>query len=53
MGCCLICSLLLPNLLVLGRFRGVQEPADDEDAEFEDDLDDDDSAGEPSTSLAA
>ena len=37
MGCCLICSLLLPNLLVLGRFAGVQEPADDEDADLEDD----------------
>ncbi len=53
MGCCLISSLLLPNLLVLGRFAGGQEPADDEDAEFEDDWGDADSADEPSPALAA
>jgi hopanoid biosynthesis associated RND transporter like protein HpnN len=35
MGCCLLSSLLLPNLLVLGRFKN-----DDDDAEYDDSEDD-------------
>ncbi len=53
MGCCLICSLLLPNLLVLGRFTGMPEVADDEEAGRESDLDDEQWADEPSVPLAA
>ncbi len=34
MGCCLLSSLLLPNLLVLGRFK---DDAEDEDDDSEDD----------------
>ncbi len=44
MGCCLFCSLLLPNLLKIGRFysaEGDNEAYDDEDWEDDEELDDD------------
>ncbi|MEN6458686.1 MAG: MMPL family transporter [Thermoguttaceae bacterium] len=46
MGCCLICSLLLPNLLVLGRFGNTEDSGDDEE-DCDNDLGDDASADEP------
>ncbi|MEN6451684.1 MAG: MMPL family transporter, partial [Thermoguttaceae bacterium] len=49
MGCCLFCSLLLPNLLVLGRFGGNASAEDGDDLGDSDDDDED----EPSDSLAA
>ena len=52
MGCCLFSSLLLPNLLVLGRFNADDESSDGEDAETEDDYGDYDETSE-CESLAA
>jgi hypothetical protein len=50
MGCCLLSSLLLPNLLVLGHFKN----EDDEEADGEDDEGGDEWASEePSVSYAA
>ncbi len=55
MGCCLFSSLLLPNLLVLGRFHADDESSDGDDAGTEDDYGDyDERSEEPSPdSLAA
>jgi len=39
MGCCLFCSLMLPNLLVLGRFAADKELSDESDDE-EDEIED-------------
>ena len=36
MGCCLFSSLMLPNLLVLGRFAAEKEFSDEEEDELED-----------------
>ena len=46
MGCCLLCSLLLPNLLVLGRFGEEEGSSDDWDENSDElgDSDDDSSA---------
>ena len=33
MGCCMLNALLLPNLLVIGRFAPDHQEADDEDDE--------------------
>ena len=52
MGCCMFSSLLLPNLLVLGRFNADDESSDGEDAEIEDDYGDCDELSE-CESLAA
>ena len=52
MGCCLLSALLLPNLLVLGRFKN----EDDEEADGEDGDEGEDewaSDGEPRLSYAA
>jgi hypothetical protein len=35
MGCCLFCSLVLPNLLVLGRFAADEGIEDEEDMDEE------------------
>jgi hypothetical protein len=42
MGCCLLCSLLLPNLLVLGQFGQDAEASDDWDEDYDEDLYDED-----------
>ena len=55
MGCCLLSSLLLPNLLVLGRFKNDEEDEDEAEGDEPDHESDDDpaSAEEPSVSFAA
>ena len=50
MGCCLFSALLLPNLLVLGRFHA-DETSDDEDEDDEWDEYDDEVEMSPSTSI--
>ncbi len=57
MGCCLLSSLLLPNLLVLGRFKNDDDEDDAEDGDSEDDEadfeSDEEAAEERSVSYAA
>ncbi len=54
MGCCLLCSLLLPNLLVLGGFKNEdEEEADSDDDEAGDEGDDERTSEELSVSYAA
>jgi hopanoid biosynthesis associated RND transporter like protein HpnN len=54
MGCCLLCSLLLPNLLVLGGFKNEdEEEADSDDDEAGDEGDDERTSEESSVSYAA
>jgi hypothetical protein len=57
MGCCLFSSLLLPNLLVLGRFEDSDAASDDQDTEDDEpdnaSYDDESLAEEPSASYAA
>jgi hypothetical protein len=42
MGCCLFSSLLLPNLLVLGRFEDNDAALDDDDTEDDEPSDEND-----------
>ena len=54
MGCCMLNALLLPNLLVIGRFAADHQEADDEDEEHDYFGDDDaEFAEQSSVSFAA
>ena len=55
MGCCLFSSLLLPNLLVLGRFADDQtsDDEDDDDDETDDEYDEDAETAERSAEPVA
>ena len=52
MGCCLLCSLLLPNLLVLGRFGEDEEASDDWEEDSDDLADSDDDLADSDENLA-
>ena len=52
MGCCMLNALLLPNLLVIGRFASDPQQADDDDEEDEDHYFDDDAAFEETSSVS-